>query len=1103
LRETLFKGLFRARFRYDVFISYSHRDAKGYAANLKKQLSSLDFACFIDEEESPPGLSLGPTLEKALRKSAVLVLLATERALTRPYIALEFERFVGTNRTIIPINILGALTNNNEEALSRTPWNLISERKLIWIDESDEAFAKQNPSPPIADGIDRLFKYTRRNVRVRTEIIGTAALVLLAAFGAGFVIKGQAAEVSKQAGLAEVARQETKKQQELATDASREAKRQLDLAADATREAERQGKVAADAKKEAEQQGKAAAEAKKEAEHQQQLAGVATAEAKKQQAAANAAKLEADRQQAIAKQELERVEHLRYVSDINVAQRAYETDDMPRANEFLTAQLPEIAEPKPTDLRGFEWYYLWRLQHNQLGTLNEQSGHVKDMVFSPDGQTVVTVNDGSGNVLQVRNANSWQEIGELEGSAGVKSAVFSPDSQKLAAETDKQGLRLWDMSSRQPLWTLDGPAWPVAFSPDGKRLATTTLDTVTLWDTSTHEKMKEIKVALPKPVAEKVTSRRRPKSSPSVTAIKFSPDGKLLITVVNDIQVAQLWETATGKELMSLKDDKSGESFFMEFSPDGKVLATGGRSTPVTLWDTTTLKELWKLADGAYSVKFSPDGKTLFTHHYDLKLWDTKAQKELGTLKQNSDDIDVEAFSPDGTMLATGERGSTVTLWDMTGQELARFKLGKYATEFVAFSPDGKTLVAKSNDGAMKLWDVSSREQLGKPKGYAALVSSLTFSPQRNTLVAVDDGTVKWWDTNIQQELATLTDHSPYLSSLEFLNAGRILGTHGRDNSVKVWDTVTRTELGQGMHGQHSFTGNAIAFSKDGQTVAVADFDSDNTVKLVETRTLRERGRLTGLTSRVKSVEFAPDGKILATGSEDKVVTLTDTSSLKEVQRLNAQVFGLGSRLFSPNGKMLVAGGDENTLKLWDTSSWKELGTLKGHAEYIRFVVFSADSSTLAAVASNGVELWDLTTQKALTMVKGFFDERSPVALSPDGKILAIRSGGESGAYFKLMSNDGSELALLRGQPGALSVTFSPDGKSLATGGEDGRVKLWETITGQELVTFKAHSNAVVSVAFSADSKILATGSRDTTVKLWYAASENEVIAQRKKPAQQ
>src|SRR5262249_26746569 len=171
VRERLFKGLFRARFRYDVFISYSHRDAREYAANLKDQLAQLDFSCFIGKEESPPGSSLDPTLAKALRKSAVLVLLATERALTRPYIVSEFEKFAATERTIVPINILGALTKDDEAVLSKSPWSLITERKIVWIDEADDAFAKQKPSPQIADGIDKLFKYTRRNARVRTEII--------------------------------------------------------------------------------------------------------------------------------------------------------------------------------------------------------------------------------------------------------------------------------------------------------------------------------------------------------------------------------------------------------------------------------------------------------------------------------------------------------------------------------------------------------------------------------------------------------------------------------------------------------------------------------------------------------------------------------------------------------------------------------------------------------------------------------------------------------------------------------------------------------------------------------------------------------------------
>jgi len=334
LREILFKSLLRARFRYDVFISYSHRDAKEYAANLKKQLGSLDFACFIDEEESPAGSSLDPTLAKALRKSATLVLLATERALTRPYVTSEFEKFIATKRTIVPINILGALTRNNEEALTQHPWNIIKSRNLVWIDETEDEFAKKNPSPPIADGIDKLFKYTRRNVRVRTEIIGTAVIVLLAAFGAGFVIKGKNAELSGQARQLEVAKKDTSDQQKLAAEAREVAKTQRGIATEAQEKAKQEVQIADTATK--------------EAEHQLEIARKATAEAHKQQGIARVAKLEAEKQ-------LKRSRHLSYDSDMSLAGSSYERGDMMKVYQLLNLHLPAPGSAAEGDLRSFYW----------------------------------------------------------------------------------------------------------------------------------------------------------------------------------------------------------------------------------------------------------------------------------------------------------------------------------------------------------------------------------------------------------------------------------------------------------------------------------------------------------------------------------------------------------------------------------------------------------------------------------------------------------------------------------------------------------------------------------------------------------------------------
>jgi len=441
-REKAFNRLFRTRFRYDVFISYSHSDAKQYAENLKQQLNNLDFACFLDKEESPPGLSLGPTLEKALKKSAVLVLLATERALTRPYIELEFGRFVAAKRKIIPINICGALTKNNGEALARAPWNIINEQRLIWIDETPEAFAQQRPSPPIADGIDKLFKYTRRNVRVRAEIIGTAVLVLLAAFGAGFVIKGQAAEVSKQASLAENARQETTKQQGIAVAAGAEAQRQLALAQDAKDEAARQGRIAEDART--------------EAERQQEIARKATAEAEKQQLLAHKATLEAERQQAIANQQLERSRRLVYDSDLNFAQRAQERGDVTRLNEVLKNYLPSESPKDQRDRRGFEWFYYWRLANYKpfdLGTTD----YVGDIEISHDGKILAAVSDSGTGQLKVWRLETPDEVAEVRAhKSRITDLAISWDGTMLATASDDMTVKLWDIRTQEvkPIKTL-------------------------------------------------------------------------------------------------------------------------------------------------------------------------------------------------------------------------------------------------------------------------------------------------------------------------------------------------------------------------------------------------------------------------------------------------------------------------------------------------------------------------------------------------------------------------------------------------------------------------------------------------------------------------
>jgi WD40 repeat protein len=996
LRDTLFKGVFRARFRYDVFISYNHR-AKGYAVNLKKQLADLDFACFIDQEEAPPGSSLDPTLEKALSKSAVLVLLATERALTRPYIALEFQKFVSTGRRIIPINISGALTENDEEALARTPWDIIKTRKLIWIDEADEAFAKEIPSPPIADGIDKLFKYTRRNSRVRTEIIGTAVMVLLLAVGAGFVIKGKAAEVSKQAGLAEVAKNETVKQLGIAGEATKEANRQLGIARLAGDEAKRQGELA-DA-------------ATKEARRQQEIARAATAEADKQLKLAQTAKAEAERQQAIAAAQLERNRYYLYDSDVNLAQHAREAGDMARAYELLDAHLPNPAMPDQADLRGFDWYYLWPLTHRDLFTLEGHKARVTSVAFSPNGKTLAT------------------------------------------ASTDDDA-KLWSISSRREIAKLDG-------DPDLSQQMTS-----------------EVKIA-------------------------FSHDGKTL-AIVDAATGLKLWNpTSHSQPVWLQKGEQTGFIDKIAFSPDDRTLVTNGGETiyqcEITLWDVPSGKK--QVIDEDGSAAMSPDGKLIAVRTRDNKVsvLDVASRKELAAYEAPSISHSYDSFlalSPNGELVALKEEG-TLHLWDLKlGKRVA--SLGQSEIVGASFSPDGKTLASASPDGMAELWDVTSKTKLGLLYGHSKSVRSVAFSPDGKTLAtASDDETIKLWDATPRTDSVKVgTGES--LDHLSFSPDGKLVATGGA-----IWDVRTQAKVAE-WKPDNSVT--SLAFSSTGNNVSfVVGSDTANTFdvaaqQLLDTRKGVERS---ASTPPNPSVLVSPNGNVIAVITTEGSVQLWDVQSRHESGALKGVLKNDHLLAFSPDGKFLATADYEFTVvHLWDVVAQKEIETLKWNRAA---AVFSPGSKILVATLDGEtVKVWDITSRRELYTIKkdlaidagGFAD----ITFSPDEKAMGIRSSNSTNKLFTVRIFDlasGKQLGILKEHLDFGPIAFSPNGKTIATGTNDG-VKLWSAKTYQELFTTRFQTRGISALAFSPDGKILAAGDIDGTLRFLYAASDKDVADERR-----
>jgi WD40 repeat protein/serine/threonine protein kinase len=608
-----------------------------------------------------------------------------------------------------------------------------------------------------------------------------------------------------------------------------------------------------------------------------------------------------------------------------------------------------------------------------------------------------------------------------------------------------------------------------------------------------------------------------------------------------------LWRLCQGDAHIALPD-QGGPVDAVAFSPSGDLLVVGTRDK-VNIWNVRTRSLVTSQAQGASSLAFLPDGKTLVTASRSVRVWRVSDWTEQASWQTRQGPG--FGFGPgpgpgpgfgsgiilssDASHLAAPTREGIIVRNTSSWKEI-RYLPGVSAP--AAFSPDANTL-ATDADAGITLWPLQ-----GATNGLALEDSTnvfirsfgpgmmadraMAFSPDgksfvaaRNTLSAKGVFVLSIWDTTSGKEIAVMPEdpehieHTGIISSLAFSPDGKTLATASMDHSVRLWDFPKR-QLLAALQG-HLNEVMAVAFAPDGQSLVSGARGGG--VKIWPTQIEHKDDFLPGF---ARPLAFSNDGQTLACLSQTNSVLFLDLNTgvaerhfPLETQRPPMN----GPRMRAPSPvavsgdlRTLAQGLEDGSAKLWNTETL-EARTLKASDRPVELVALSPDGRMLITGGRGGkLQAWDLrsNTNSPLPI------EAMHVLFSPDGRTLAafqrpFQAGLPPGMGARTQSSTpATNSILLWDFPTAslrtkmvmdtqlgFGAAFSPDSSLLATANFD-VIRLWNVVSGKLVGAFTGHKQSVWSVAFAPDGKTLASASDDSTLKLWNVATQQELLTVRR-----
>jgi WD40 repeat protein len=710
---------------------------------------------------------------------------------------------------------------------------------------------------------------------------------------------------------------------------------------------------------------------------------------------------------------------------------------------------------------------VWKLADGSSVRKLEHAGPVTALALSKDGQRLAAAADTT--VIQW-SLNDGKETGRFTTAAAVRGLAFTPDGSRLVVGGADKSARLYSLDGRWlESFAHDGPVLAVACA-DGKQIVTASADKMArIWTTS--------------------LLWHRPVKARSAV---FMPRGDQILAA--DDKSLILLQAADGKEIKTIPAH-NGVVLALDVSGDGLRAASAGADKSVKVWDLKEFKPVvtHTFATVPQAVRFSPNGTRLAVAVEDQKkpmihVYDGTQAQPLQTLAGHAAAITSLAFLADNRSLLSASldksvRHDTVAV----AKAIAAHPGGVIG---VQFHGNGTQALSAGADRTIKLWDLAKGAVLKTIGPLPDAIRAIAYDREYARFAAATGKIIKIWNSADGKDLLSLP-HPAEVLSLSF-SADKIkLVTGAADKITRVWDLAG---------------GAAMEFFPQEDAVLSVVFDPRNNAVLSAGGKAARLDRLSiqrviaAGPGPLRALTMTPSGSHVLAGGAGKTVDAWNAGNGNKEKTFA----GLGSEVsavaVSRNNILVAVATIDGTVRLLQWADGKQVGSIKTPG-VMQSLAFSPNSLVLAGVGGDkALHTWDVAFTQGQPPPAGFLKPTQVFALeapatdvvfAPDNFTLFSAGQDKSVRAWKLAS-----AAPVRNFPHPNfvdAVAFNKDGTQLASGGHDGKLRIFDLVKGAQVREINAHpkpnENVIYSVAYSPDGKKIVSASLDNSLKLWDAAT--------------